>query len=138
MRRRIDASAIIVVSMVLSPVKLWKDMKESGIVPSIVKDGLPIVHEAVGSGVAVELCGHRLNDEPDVDWEGFKGTFSNLIGKGTLVDEHGCLNFRVTVGGMASYHDCHEVPRDEAHFLNFVHDLGSLMGEKERYMIALA
>jgi hypothetical protein len=106
-------------------------LKESGIVPSLIKDGLPIVHEAVGCGVAVELRDHRLDDEPDVDREGFEGAFGDLIGKGALVDGHGCLNFRVTVGRMASHHDCHKVPRDEAHFLNFVHDLGSSMGEKE-------
>ena len=105
-------------------------MKESGIVPSLVKDGLPIVHEAVGGGVAVELRGHRLDDEPDVNREGFEGAFGNLIGEGALVDGHGCLNFRVTVGGVLSYHDCHEVVRDEAHFLNFVHDLGNSMGEE--------
>ena len=90
-------------------------MKESGIVPSLVEDGLPIIHEAVGGGVAVELRGHCLDDEPAVDREGFEGAFGNLIGEGALVDGHGCLNFRVTVGGMASYHDRHEVPRDEAH-----------------------
>jgi hypothetical protein len=30
---------------------------------------------------------------------------------------------------MASHHDRHEVLRDETHFLDFVHDLGSPMGE---------
>ena len=105
-------------------------MKEIRIVPSLVKDGLPIVHEAVGGGIAVELHGHRLDDEPDVDREGLEGAFGDLIGEGALVDEHGCLNFWVTVGGMVSHHDCHEVLRDEAHFLNFIHDLGSLMGEE--------
>ena len=105
-------------------------MKESGIVPSLIKDGLPIVHEAVGGGVAVELHGYCLDDEPDVDREGFEGACGNLIGEGALVDGHGCLNFRVTVGGVASYHDCYKVARDEAHFLNFVHDLGNSMGEE--------
>ncbi len=53
-------------------------MKESGIVPSLIKDGLPIVHEAVGGGIAVDLRGHCLDDEPDVDWEGFEGAFGKL------------------------------------------------------------
>ena len=54
-------------------------MKESRIVPSLVKDGFPIVYEAVGGGVAVELHGHRFNDEPDVDWERLEGAFGDLI-----------------------------------------------------------
>ncbi len=106
-------------------------MKEIRIVPSLIKDGLPIVDEAIGGGIAVELRGHRLDDEPDVDRNGLEGAFGDLIGEGALVDGHGCLNFWVTVGGMASHHDRHEVPRDEAHFLNFVHDPGSSMGEEE-------
>ena len=105
-------------------------MKEIWIDPSLVKDGLPIVHEAVPSFIEVELHGHCLDDEPDVDWEGLKGTFGNLTGEGALVDGHFCLNFRVTVNGMASHHDCHDVPRDETQFLDFVHDLGSLMREE--------
>ena len=72
---------------------------------------------------------HRLNDEPDVDREGLKGAFGDLIGKDALMDGQFCFNFRVTVGGMASHHDRHEVLRDETHFLDFVHDLGSPMGE---------
>ena len=99
-------------------------MKEIGVVPSLVEDGLPIIHEAIGGGVAVELRGHHLDDEPDVDGEGLEGAFGDLIGEGALVDGHGCLNFWVTVGGMASHHDRHKVLRDEAHLLDFVHDLG--------------
>jgi hypothetical protein len=103
-------------------------LKEVRVVPSLVKDGLPIIHEAVGGGVAVELGGHCFDDEPDVDREGLEGAFGNLIGKGALVDGHFCLNFRVTGGGMASHHDRHEVAGDETHFLDFVHYLGSPMG----------
>ena len=106
-------------------------MKEIRIVPSLIKDGLPIVNEAAGGGIAVELRGHLHDDELDVDRDGLESAFGNLIGKGALVDGHGCLNFWVTVGGMASHHDCHEVPKDEAHFLNSVHDPGSSMGEEE-------
>ena len=104
------------------------DLKEIRVVPSLVEDGLPIVHEAIGGGVAVELRDHRFDDEPDVDREGLEGAFGDLISKSVLVDGQFCLNFRGTGGGMASHHDRHEVPRDEAHFLDFVHDLGSPMG----------
>ncbi len=106
-------------------------MKEIRIVPSLVKDRLPIVDEALGGGITVELHGHCLNDEPDVNREGLEGAFGDLIGEGALVDGHGCINFWLTDGGMAPHHDRHEVPRDEAHFLNFIHDLGSSMGEEE-------
>jgi hypothetical protein len=97
-------------------------LKESRIVPSLVKDGFPIVYEAVGGGVAVELHDHRLNDKPDDDREGLEGAFGDLIGKGALVDGNFCLNLGVTGSGMASHHDRHEIARDEAHFLDFVHD----------------
>ena len=96
-------------------------MEESGIVPSLVEDGFPVVHEAVGGGVAVELRGHRFNDEPDVDREGLEGAFGNLIGEGALVDGHFCFDLGVTGGGMASHRDRHEIARDETHFLNFIH-----------------
>ena len=100
-------------------------MEESRIVPSLVEDGFPVVHEVVGGGVAVELRGHRFNDEPDVNQEGLKGAFGDLIGEGALVDGHGCLDLGVTGGEMASHHDRHEIARDEAHFLDFVHDWGA-------------
>ncbi len=96
-------------------------MEESGIVPSLVEDGFPVVHEAVGGGVAVELRGHRFDDEPDVDREGLEGTFGNLIGKGALMDRHFCFDLGVTGGGMASHRGRHETARDETHFLNFIH-----------------
>ncbi len=73
-------------------------MKKFRVVPSLVKDRLPIVHEAVGSGVAVELRGHHFNDQPDVNREGFEGAFGDLIGKGALIDGHLCLNFLVYIG----------------------------------------
>ncbi len=99
------------------------DLKKFRVVPSLVEDRLPIVHEAVGGGIAVELCGHCFNDQPDVDWVTFKGTFGDLIGKGMLVDGHLCLNIWVYIFGMASHHDQHEVAGDETHLLDFVHDL---------------
>ncbi len=99
-------------------------MKKFRVVPSLVEDRLPIVHEAIGGGVTDELCGHRFDDQPDVDREGFEGAFGNLISKSALdVDGHLCLNFWVFIGGMASHHDQHEVAGDETHLLDFVHDL---------------
>ncbi len=96
-------------------------MKKFRVVPSLIKDRLPIVHEAIGGGIAVELRGHRF-DEPDVNPEGFKGAFGDLIGKGVTVDGHLCLVFWVYIGGMASHHDRHKVAGDETHLLDFVYD----------------
>ncbi len=98
-------------------------MKKFRVVPTLVEDRLPIVHEAIGGGIVVELCGHCFDDQPDVDREGFEGAFGDLIGKGALVDRHCCLNFWVYIGGMASHNDQHEVAGDETHLLDFVHDL---------------
>ncbi len=98
-------------------------MKNFRVVSSLVEDRLPIIHEAVGGGVAVELRGHCFNDQPDVNREGFEGAFGDFIGKGVLVDGHLCLNFWVYIGGMASHHDRHKVTGDETHLLDFVHDL---------------
>jgi hypothetical protein len=78
-------------------------LEESGIVPSLVEDWFPVVHEAVGGGVAVELHGHCFDDEPDVDREGLEGAFGDLIGEGSLVDGHFCFDLGVAGGGMASH-----------------------------------
>jgi hypothetical protein len=98
-------------------------LKKFRVVPSLVEDRLPIVREAVGGGVAVELHGHCFDDQPDVDQEGFEGALGNLIGEGALVDGHLCLHFWVYIGGMASHHDQRKVAGDETHLLDFIHDL---------------